>query len=125
MNDRTRAFTKRLLTKSPRNYPNQAHASAYGITLHYLKTAQQMGVAEAKKSGRATVAKMKSIPTDDDAFGPGRVRADGRGEFPAYLFQMKTQQERKSEWDLYKIVTKVPVEDMLHPLNDKCKFPTL
>ena len=37
MNDRTRAFTKRVLPRTPNNYPNQAHASAYGITLHYLK----------------------------------------------------------------------------------------
>ena len=29
--DRTRAFTKRLLTKTPNNYPNQAHASSYSI----------------------------------------------------------------------------------------------
>jgi branched-chain amino acid transport system substrate-binding protein len=124
LNDRTRAFTKRLLTKSPNNYPNQAHASAYGITLHYLKTVQQMGAAEAKKSGRATIAKMKSIPTDDDAFGAGRIRADGRGEFPAYLFEVKTPQESKGNWDLYKLVSKVPTEEVLHPLNDACKFPT-
>ena len=38
LNDRTRAFTKRLLVKSPKNYPNQAQASPYGVTLHYLKT---------------------------------------------------------------------------------------
>ena len=31
--DRTRAFTKRLLTKSSNNYPNQAHASSYSSTL--------------------------------------------------------------------------------------------
>ena len=37
--DRTRAFTKRLLTKTPNNYPNQAHASSYAITLHYLNRA--------------------------------------------------------------------------------------
>jgi branched-chain amino acid transport system substrate-binding protein len=124
LNDRTRAFTKRLLVKSPKNYPNQAHASTYAITLHYLKAAQQMGAAEAVKSGRAVVAKMKSIPTDDDAFGPGRVRADGRGEFPAYLFQVKTPAESKGEWDLYKFVSKAPVEEVLHPLNPQCKFPT-
>src|SRR6185437_4227783 len=104
LNDRTRAFTKRILTKSPKNYPNQAHASAYGITLHYLKAVQQMG--------------------DDDAFGPGRIRADGRGEFPAYLFQVKTKEESKGEWDLYKLIAKAPVEEVLHPLNDQCKFPT-
>ncbi len=33
LNDRTRAFTKRLLEKTkPNNYPNQAHASSYGST---------------------------------------------------------------------------------------------
>ena len=122
--DRTRAFTKRLLAKSPNNYPNQAHASSYAITLHYLKTAQQMGAAEAKKSGRATVAHMKSIPTDDDAFGPGRVRADGRGEFPAYLFQVKTKAESKGPWDLYKLQHTSPPSEVLHPLADTCKFPT-
>jgi branched-chain amino acid transport system substrate-binding protein len=124
LNDRTRAFAKRLVAKTPKNWPNQAHASAYAITLHYLKTAQKIGAAEAKKSGRATIAAMKSIPTDDDAFGAGKIRADGRGEFPAYLFEVKTAAESKGEWDLYKLVAKVPVEEVLHPLNDKCKFPT-
>ena len=69
LNDRTRAFTKRVLPNTSGNYPNQAHASSYGITLHYLKTVAAMGAANAMKSGRTTVARMKSIPTDDDAFG--------------------------------------------------------
>jgi len=122
--DRTRAFTKRLLVTSPNNYPNQAHASSYAITLHYLKTVQQMGAAEAKKSGRATVAKLKSIPTDDDAFGKGRVRADGRGEFPAYLFEVKKPEESKGPWDLYKLMHTSPPSEVVHPLGDNCKFPT-
>jgi branched-chain amino acid transport system substrate-binding protein len=124
LNDRTRAFTKRMIQKAPNNYPNQAHASSYAITLHYLKTAQAIGAAEAKKSGRATVAKMKSIPTDDDAFGKGRVRADGRGEFPAYLFQVKTKAESKGPWDLYTLEHTSPPSEVLHPLADACKFPT-
>jgi branched-chain amino acid transport system substrate-binding protein len=124
LNDRTRAFTKRMAVKAPKNIPNQAHASSYGITTHFLKTARAMGGADAKKSGRATIAHMKAIPTDDDAFGPGRVRADGRGEFPAYLFQVKTAAESKGEWDLYKLVTTTPPAGVLHPLNDKCHFPT-
>ncbi len=124
LNDRTRSFTKKLLaiTKA-NNYPNQAHASSYGSTIHYMKAVAAMGGAEAKKSGRAVVAKMKALPTDDDAFGPGRVRADGRGEFPAYLFEVKSPAESKSEWDLYKLVRTTPPAEVLHPLNDKCKFP--
>jgi branched-chain amino acid transport system substrate-binding protein len=122
--DRTRAFTKRLVGKTPNNYPNQAHASAYAITLHYLKTVQQMGAEDAKKSGRATVGRMKSIPTDDDAFGAGRIRADGRGEFPAYLFEVKTKAESKGPWDLYKLQHTSAPSEVLHPLADNCKFPT-
>jgi len=123
LNDRTRAFTKRVLPKTPRNYPNQAHASSYSSTLHYLKTAAAMGAVDAKKSGRATVARLKSIPTDDDAFGAGKVRADGRGEFPAYLFQIKAKSESKGEWDLYKLVHTTPPSEALHPLNSQCNFP--
>jgi branched-chain amino acid transport system substrate-binding protein len=124
LNDRTRAFTKRLLANfKENNYPNQAHASSYSSTLHYLKAAAALGGAEAKKSGRAVVAKMKSMPTDDDAFGPGSVRADGRGAFPAYLFEVKTPAESKGEWDLYKLVRTSPPSDVLHPLNAKCNFP--
>ena len=125
MNDRTRSFTKKLLARTKQNnYPNQAHASSYGSTIHLMKALAAMGGAEAKKSGRAIVAKMKSLPTDDDAFGPGRVRADGRGEFPAYLFQVKTGDESKGEWDLYKLVSTTAPADVLHPLNAKCNFPT-
>jgi branched-chain amino acid transport system substrate-binding protein len=124
MNDRTRRFTKKLLERTKQNnYPNQAHASSYGSTIHYLKAVAAIGGAAAKKSGRAAVARMKALPTDDDAFGPGRVRADGRGEFPAYLFQVKTPEESKGEWDLYKLVGTTPAADVLHPLNAKCGFP--
>jgi branched-chain amino acid transport system substrate-binding protein len=113
-----------VLPKTPNNYPNQAHASGYAITLHYLKAAAAMGAAEAAKSGRTTVAKMKSLPTEDDAFGKGSIRADGRGVFPAYLFTVKTPAESKAPWDLYKLEHTSPPSEVLHPLSDKCKFPT-
>src|ERR1700722_379212 len=45
LDDRTRTFTTRLITKTPNNYPNQAHASSYSSILHYLKSVQSMGVA--------------------------------------------------------------------------------
>ena len=124
MNDRTRAFTRRVLPKTPNNYPSQAHAGCYAITLHYLKTAAAMGGGAAKASGRTTVARMKSIPTEDDAFGQGSIRADGRGVFPSYLLQVKTPAESTGEWDLYKVLATTPATEVLHPLLDKCRFPT-
>jgi branched-chain amino acid transport system substrate-binding protein len=123
LNDRTRAFTRRLLPNMVDNaYPNWFFASTYGLTLHYLKTVAAMGATEAKKSGRDTVARMKGIPTDDDAFGPGRIRADGRGEFPAYLFRTKAP-SKPDGWDLYTRLETIPASEALHPLNSKCVFP--
>ena len=123
LNDRTRAFTKRVLPKTPDNYPNQAHASSYSSTLHYLKTVADMGVAEAKKSGAATVARMKKMPTDDDAFGAGSIREDGRGVFPAYLFQVKSKAESNGAWDLYKLLATTPGPQAIRPIGEGgCKF---
>jgi len=118
LNERTRAFTKRVVEKTPNNWPNQAQASNYGLMFHYLRTVADMGVAEAKKSGRATVERMKRIPTDDDAFGKGYIRADGRGVFPAYLFEVKSPAESKSPWDLYKLRATTPAEQAVHPLGE-------
>jgi branched-chain amino acid transport system substrate-binding protein len=120
--DATRAFTRRVTAKSGTKFPNMAHASSYSSILHYLKAVAAMGPAEAKKSGRATVARMKAMPTDDDAFGPGSIRADGRGVFPSYLWQVKAPADSKSEWDLYKPIATTPASEVLHPLNAKCNF---
>lgn len=121
-NDRTRAFTRRLLPFSPQNYPNQAHASSYASTLHYLKAVAAMGPAEARKSGAATVARMKAMPTEDDAFGIGSIRQDGRGSFPAYLVRVKKPSESRGPWDYYDVVTTTPAARVLHPVDPKCRF---
>ena len=111
------------MPSTPNNYPNQAHASAYSSVLHYLKVAADMGVPEAKKSGAATVERMKKTPTEDDAFGKGAIREDGRGEFPAYLFQVKAPSESKGPWDLYKLAATTPASEALRPLSEGgCPF---
>jgi branched-chain amino acid transport system substrate-binding protein len=121
-NDRTRAFTKRVLPKMANHaYPNMAHASNYSMTLHYLKAAAAMGAANAKTSGRDTVARMKGMAVDDDAF-QGRIRSDGRGEFPAYLWKVK-KPSSPGGWDLFDLVSTTPPAQALHPLNPKCEFP--
>ncbi len=73
--DRTRAFSTRLQSKAPGKRAGMVQAGTYAGSLHYLKVAQAMGAAEAKKDGVATVARMKATPTDDDCFGKGTIRA--------------------------------------------------
>jgi branched-chain amino acid transport system substrate-binding protein len=123
LNDRTRAFTKRVLPKTPTNYPNMDHAGCYSATLHYLKTVADMGAAEAKKDGVATVNRMKAIPVDDDCFGKTKIREDGRNLVPSFLFEVKKPSESKGPWDYYKLVVETPGNEAFRPLADgHCAF---
>ena len=79
------------------------HAGCYSATLHYLKTVADMGAAEAKKNGVATVARMKKMPVEDDCFGKTTIREDGRNLVPAYLFEVKKPAESKGPWDYFKL----------------------
>ena len=107
-----------LAPKAPGIRPSMVQAGTYSATLHYLKTAEAMGVAQAKVSGAATVAKMKTIPTDDDCFGQGSIRVDGRVLHPSYLWEVKTPAESKGPWDYYKLVASTPGEEAFRPLAD-------
>jgi branched-chain amino acid transport system substrate-binding protein len=123
LNEGTRAFTKRVLPKTPRNYPNMLHAGCYSATLHYLKTVHQMGAAEAKKDGVATVNHMKAMPVEDDCFGKSKIREDGRNLVSSYLFEVKTPAESKGPWDYYKLKVTTPGSEAWRPLADgNCAF---
>ena len=99
------------------------HAGCYSATLHYLKTVVDMGVAEAKKSGAATVARMKKMPVEDDCFGKTVIREDGRNLTTAHLFEVKKPSESKGPWDYYKLIASTPGADAYRPLADgHCEF---
>jgi branched-chain amino acid transport system substrate-binding protein len=118
LNDRTRAFLDRVKPKTPTNYPNQEHAGTYSGALHYLKAVADLGVERAKASGLEVVQRMKAMPADDDCFGPGRVREDGRKIHPAHLFEVKAPGESKGAWDYYKLVSTVGAEEAFRPLAE-------
>lgn len=118
LNDRTRAFMNRVRGRVGNNWPNQMGAGGYAITLHYLKTVAEMGAAQAKVSGRETVARMKALPTDDDCFGAGTIRVDGRKLHPSYLFEVKRPRESQGPWDYYKLIGTTPPEEAFRPLAE-------
>jgi branched-chain amino acid transport system substrate-binding protein len=117
LNDRTRAFDARIRSKTPDNRPGMLHVGCYAGTLHYLKAVLDMGAAEAKADGAAAIARMKAMPTDDDCFGQGRIREDGRKIHPAYLFEVKKPSESRGPWDYYKQLSAVPAEEAFRPMN--------
>jgi branched-chain amino acid transport system substrate-binding protein len=118
LNDRTRSFRKRVQPLMPAGqFPNSLHAGNYAAVLHYLKAVKEVGVGAAKASGRVAVARMKAIPTDDDCFGPGEVRADGRAIHPNYLFQAKTPGQSKGWDDVLTLLATTPASEAFEPLS--------
>ncbi|BAT59625.1 hypothetical protein GJW-30_1_02158 [Variibacter gotjawalensis] len=119
MNDGTRAWSKKFQERHPnKNMPNDMQAGVYASVLHYLK-AIDAGADPA--DGKAIVAKMKELPTDDSLFGKGTIRADGRKIHPMYLLEVKAPSESSGKWDYLKVVASVPGEQAFRSLADgKC-----
>jgi branched-chain amino acid transport system substrate-binding protein len=113
LNDGTREFSKRFAAKAGGKMPTMVQAGVYGAVLHYLKAVE----ATKSKDAAVVMAKMKEMPTDDPLFGKGIIRADGRKIHDAYLFEVKKPNESKGEWDLYKLISKIPGDQAFRPLD--------
>jgi branched-chain amino acid transport system substrate-binding protein len=114
-NDTNRAWTKRWQVERPGKFPTMVQAGVYAGLTHYLKA-----VAELKSSadGKAVIAKMKAIPTDDPLFGKGQIRPDGRKIHDAYLLEVKKPAESKYPGDFYHIRATIPAAEAFRPLKD-------
>ena len=115
MNDQTRAFSKRFMERFKKNPPTMVQAGVYASLIHYFKALEALG--GNPHDGRAVVAKMKELPTDDPLFGKGSIRIDGRKIHPAYLFEVKKPSESKYPWDYYKLVATIPADEAFLPLE--------
>jgi branched-chain amino acid transport system substrate-binding protein len=114
-NDTNRTWTKRWQQERAGKFPTMIHAGVYAGITHYLKSVVEL---KGAGDGKAVVAKMKQIPTDDPLFGKGTVRADGRTIHPAYLFEVKTPAESKYPGDFYHLRATIPADEAFRPLKD-------
>ena len=114
LNDQTRVWSDRFMKATGRR-PTMEQAGIYSGVLHYLKAVEEL---KSAKDGKAVVAKMKEIPTDDPLFGKGEVRADGRKIHDIYLFEVKKPEESKGPWDYYKLLATIPADKAFRPLNE-------
>jgi branched-chain amino acid transport system substrate-binding protein len=122
MNDATRAWTKRWQVERPRKFPTMNQAGVYAAVLHYLKA---VAALKSAADGKAVVAMMKEMPTDDPLFGKGIIRADGRKIHPAYLFQVKSPSESKYPGDDYILKATIPADQAFRPMkDDNCPMVT-
>jgi branched-chain amino acid transport system substrate-binding protein len=115
MTEANRAFTKRWQADRPGKFPTMVQAGVYSSVIHYLKA---VAALKSDEDGKAVVAKMKEMPTDDPLFGKGYIRPDGRKIHDAYLFEVKKPEESKYPGDDYKLRATIPAAEAFRPLKD-------
>ena len=102
LNDESRKFGNRYFEKMKR-MPTDIQAADYSATTTYLKAVQALKSTDSDK----VMAHLKSTPIKD-FYAQGTVRPDGRFVHDMYLMQVKSQAESKQPWDYYKVVSKLP-----------------
>jgi branched-chain amino acid transport system substrate-binding protein len=112
-NDTNRAFAREYFAAQGR-MPGYTVVGVYSSVFHYLRAVEALG---SHTDGKAVVAKMKELPTQDKLMGKGSVRIDGRKIHPMYLFEVKTPDESKAPWDYYKQLATIPAEEAWRPLD--------
>jgi branched-chain amino acid transport system substrate-binding protein len=112
-NDTNRAFAREYFAALGR-MPGYTVVGVYSSVIHYLRAVEALG---SHADGKAVIAKMKELPTDDKLMGKGYVRIDGRKIHPMYLFEVKKPEESKAPWDYYKQLATVPAEEAWRPLD--------
>jgi branched-chain amino acid transport system substrate-binding protein len=112
-NDTNRAFAREYFAALGR-MPGYTVVGVYSAVIHYLRAVEALG---SHADGKAVIAKMKELPTEDKLMGKGYVRVDGRKIHPMYLFEVKTPEESKAPWDYYKQLATIPAEEAWRPLD--------
>ena len=99
--------------------PSSLQAADYSSVAFYLKGVKATGTDD----GDALMKWMKSNKVNDFYAKDGYVREDGRMVHEMYLMQVKTPAESKGPWDYYKVVAKLPGDEVYtKPSESTCKL---
>ena len=116
--DQTRAFAQKFAARSGGAMPTMVHAGVYSAVRHYLKA---IAALPSAKDGKAVVAKMEAMPTEDAAFGKGTIDPNGRKRHAMYVYEVKKPDESRDTWDVYKLIREVPAEQAFRaPADSGC-----
>jgi branched-chain amino acid transport system substrate-binding protein len=114
--DASRAWSKRFTDRVGAG-PSMLQAGVYSSVMHYLKAVKAAGSKDTAK----IMAQMRATPVEDFMTHGGHIREDGHLMRDMYLAQVKSPAESKGEWDLFKIIGRIPAEDVVWPLSQsKC-----
>ena len=106
LNDETRKFGNRFFAKTKR-MPTSIQAADYSATMNYLKAVEAAKSIDADK----VMAAWRDTKMND-FYASGTLRPDGRYVHDMYLMEVKKPAESTKPWDYYKVVKKIPGEQI-------------
>ena len=106
LNDDTRKFAARFFEKTKR-MPTSIQAADYSATTNYLKAIEAAKSTDADK----VMAAWRGMKMND-FYASGTLRPDGRYVHDMYLLEVKKPSESTKPWDYFKVVKKIPGEQI-------------
>ena len=106
LNDDTRKFANRFFEKTKR-MPTSIQAADYSATTNYLKAVEAAKSVDADK----VMAAWRGMKMND-FYASGTLRPDGRYVHDMYLLEVKKPAESTKPWDDFKVVKKIPGEQI-------------
>jgi len=97
--------------------PTMVQAGNYSVASFYLKAVRETGTDDAD----TIMQWMKSNPINDMFATNGVIRKDGRMVYDMSLMQVKSPAESKYPWDYYRVVQKLPSDEIyISPEESVC-----
>lgn len=115
-NDETRAWSERFYERHGA-MPTMVHAGVYSAVTNYLKAVKETGTDDSD----TVRAKLGEMTLNDMFVKNGSILPNGTMLHDMYLVEVKKPSESESEWDLLRVVSKIPAEQAFIPLSEsKC-----
>jgi len=115
-NDETRAWSERFFERHGA-MPTMVHAGVYSAVTNYLKAVKETGTDDSD----TVRAKLGEMTLNDMFVKNGSILPNGTMLHDMYLVEVKKPSESDSEWDLLRVVSKIPAEQAFIPLSEsKC-----
>lgn len=117
-NDETRAWSERFHERHGA-MPTMVHAGVYSAVTNYLKAVQETGTDDSD----TVRAKLGEMTLNDMFVKDGSILPNGTMLHDMYLVEVKKPSESTSEWDLLRVVSRIPAEQAFIPLSEsKCSL---
>lgn len=112
INDAAKAFFTKFVERR-KVAPSSFQVGTYSAVRSYLKAVEATNSDDPK----VVIAKLREMRINDAFTNEGRLRPDGRMVHDVFLVQIKTPGESTGEWDLLKLVAKLPGDEVFRPIG--------